>query len=187
MGFTDLKMIVNKKDSDICSDKELLKLYAEYDEYVYSTGKPVSFRENIKPKMSSRTLKLMEGVFIPLYFNRIMPEAIAILIRPQNQLLALGMDQLCILPFSTLQSVLTRRKYSIQLPIFNKSLARMEILCFSQLLKGKHAGEIAESLGIKQVTVESYISNLKNKCGVNTKGELIEFLAENRILETIIV
>ena len=63
----------------------------------------------------------------------------------------------------------------------------MEIRTLIQLLKGLHAGEIAQALGIKQTTTESYLVNIKNKLSVEKKSDIIDRVAKEKILQQILL
>lgn len=84
-----------------------------------------------------------------------------------------------------LDALLVRPRYDFQLDNNRFILSRMEIKSLVQLLKGQHAGEIATSLNLKQTTVESYLSNIKNKLGINSKSQLIQFIVKNQLLQQI--
>jgi len=84
-----------------------------------------------------------------------------------------------------LDALLVRQRYPIQLDTGKFTLSRMEIKTLVQLLKGQHSGEIAAALGLKQNTVESYLSNIKNKLGVNLKSELLQTVINNQLLQQI--
>jgi DNA-binding NarL/FixJ family response regulator len=63
----------------------------------------------------------------------------------------------------------------------------MEIRTLIELVKGKHAGEIANELKLKQTTIESYLINIKNKLAVNNKSELIQLTLREEILQQVII
>lgn len=50
--------------------------------------------------------------------------------------------------------------------------------CIFHLVKGKTTTQIAESLGLSQRTVESYLDNIKNKLGCNSKSMLIDTILQ---------
>ncbi|MFI4919367.1 MAG: helix-turn-helix transcriptional regulator [Legionellales bacterium] len=82
---------------------------------------------------------------------------------------------------------LVKRSYSIWLYNRQLSLSKMEIRTLIQLLKGSHAGQISQTLGIKQTTVESYLTNIRNKFSVNNRYELIQLITSEKILQQIIL
>lgn len=45
--------------------------------------------------------------------------------------------------------------------------------------------KIGRSLNLKQSTIESYLSNIKNKLGVSLKSELIQKIIDTQILQNI--
>jgi DNA-binding CsgD family transcriptional regulator len=187
MGFNDLKSFMHKTDADLYSDKKLLDVYRTDDERVYDSGTVQKIMGEIKPDRHPKLIKTMEGLSYPVYLKGRTPEAIFFMHQPKNKLITLGMGIMCTATAEELQSLLARNSYQVEGPFGPMTLARMEILCFAETMKGKHAGEIAEQFGLKQVTVESYLSNLKNKCGVGKKSELAQFFIDHKIFEKIIV
>lgn len=85
-----------------------------------------------------------------------------------------------------LDTLLNKPRYQIKLDIGQVTLSKMEIKTLVQLLRGKHAGEIAKFFQLKQTTVESYLSNIKNKLGVRLKSELIQRVINNQLLQQVI-
>jgi DNA-binding CsgD family transcriptional regulator len=96
-------------------------------------------------------------------------------------------DALFQLSTAQIDQRLTKRTYPIDLGTHQITLSKMEIKTIIELIKGKHAGEIACALGIKQSTVESYLLNLKNKLGVNLKSELVSCIINNQLLQKIVL
>jgi len=186
MGFSDLKQFMHKKDEDLCDDATLLKTYREYDEAVYCSDQSIYAEAPIKPKRL-KIQKNMKGSIHPLHLEGSKTDAVFFMHKPSNEILTLSMDSLLKLESGYLQAYLTKKSYLIQTKSFSFNLARMEILCFAEMLKGKTASQIAETLGIKQLTVESYFANLRDKCAVGKKNELVQFFIDNKILESIVV
>jgi DNA-binding CsgD family transcriptional regulator len=186
MGFSDLRKMLHKKDQEICSDENLLKVYREYDEEVYDTQQSISIEGVVKPD-DCNFEKTMRGKSLPFSMNGSHIDSVIFMHKPVNQVLSLDLETLITTPLNALKEYLINKSYPISFKHFQFSLTRMELLCFAELLKGKHAGEIAESIGIKQLTVESYLANLRNKCGVCNKSELIQFFINNPVIENIIV
>lgn len=85
-----------------------------------------------------------------------------------------------------LDALLKKSRYQIKLDIGYTTLSKMEIKTLVQLLRGKHSGEIAHSLELKQTTIESYLSNIKNKLGVRLKSELVQRVIHNQLLQQVI-
>jgi DNA-binding CsgD family transcriptional regulator len=187
VGFKSGNQIVGKFDDDLCSDKKLLKLYRDFDENVFDTQQPVLLEGDMKPHHVPKLVKSMRGVSHPLSLNSFRTDAVFMMTEPVNGLITISLAVLCTMTSHELQKVLTRSSYAVKAPFGEIRLARMELLCFAEVLKGKHAGEIADILGLKQVTVETYLSNMRNKCRVYKKSDLAEFIATNKILESIIV
>jgi DNA-binding CsgD family transcriptional regulator len=67
----------------------------------------------------------------------------------------------------------TNGHYCIEAPdnVFN--LSSRELECLFYTLRGKTAKQAAEILNLSKRTVESYIENIKNKFGCNTKSDLL--------------
>lgn len=86
-----------------------------------------------------------------------------------------------------LGGLLTKKSYPIRLEFGVVNLSKMEILTLIHLLKGLHAGEIAQTLGIKQTTVESYLVNIKNKLAVGKKRDLFHLLTSKKILQQVMI
>lgn len=80
---------------------------------------------------------------------------------------------------------LTKRSYPITFKNHDITLSKMEIKTIVQVIRGKHAGEIARILEIKQSTVESYLFNIKNKLSVNSKSDLISEIARTNLLSQV--
>jgi DNA-binding CsgD family transcriptional regulator len=187
MGYQDLKKFIYKKDKELTSDKKLLKIYDEVDDFVYTTEKSLQIEGDVSPDQHPNLVKTMVGAQYPLHVNSNKADAILIVVRPKNKLITLSLEHLITFSSTELQQYLRRTSYKIQLDDFELRLSRMELLSFAEMLKGNHAGETAETLNIKQITVESYLSNLRSKCGVSKKSELIHFFVDHHILERIVV
>lgn len=60
------------------------------------------------------------------------------------------------------------------------SLTTREKSCLSWFLKGRSASETAKKLFLSPRTVEHYIDNIKNKCGVSKKSDLFDYFEDWR-------
>lgn len=58
------------------------------------------------------------------------------------------------------------------------SFTEREKSCLYWFLKGRSASEIAKKLFLSPRTIEYYLDNIKNKCGVSKKSDLFDFLAD---------
>ncbi len=65
------------------------------------------------------------------------------------------------------------------LKIKDVALTKRELQCLQLTVKGFTAKKIARYLGISFRTVEEYLTNVRQKSGVNSKSELIELAIEN--------
>ena len=157
------------------------------DKGYIATESPLEVKGYVEPKNHPSLVKSMQGKIYPLYLGSDKPNAVLGIYMPQNQLLNLDINKALQLPAAELRQVLNRKSYTVKIKNIELKISKVELLCFIQLLKGKHAGEIAAIFNLKQVTVESYIKNLKNKCGVSLKSDLFAFFIENKILQQIVV
>ncbi len=58
------------------------------------------------------------------------------------------------------------------------SLTEREKSCIYWLLKGRSASETAKKLFLSPRTVESYLENIKNKCGISKKSDLFDYFVD---------
>lgn len=72
---------------------------------------------------------------------------------------------------------------NISIEIQNQVIAitRREAECLDLFSKGKTSKEIARSLNISPRTVEQYVTNLKNKSGINSKSNLIDIFRKVKV------
>ena len=103
----------------------------------------------------------------------------------ESSIQKLDFDTIFSITSEELRELLTKRNYPISLHAGLVFLAKMEICVLVQLLKGSHAGQIGQELGIKQTTVESYLVNIKNKLAVDNKKELIRLVTSRKILQQV--
>lgn len=187
MGLSALKDIMHLRDEALCSDAVLLRIYREHDETVYSEDKPLYVQADISPDRQQKLIKSMEGMIYPLHHASNKADAVVLLHKPSNEMISLNLGILLSVSADNLAKHLTKHSYIVQYNDYTISLARMELLCLSELIKGKSASKIAETLGLKSSTVESYLINLRDKCGVDTKRDLVQFFIDSNILESIVL
>lgn len=187
MGLPSLKDIIHKTDAELYVDTSAIKTYQQDDEFIYDTNQSLKIEGTINPLNQIKLHKTMIGSMHPLHIESGHPDAVLLVTKPKNKMITLSIEHLLKLSFQDLQGLLVHRSYQAECDRLTISLARMELLCFAELLKGKNACQIAQAIGIKQLTVESYLSNLKNKCGLGKKSDLIQFFIDNNLLEKIIV
>lgn len=60
-------------------------------------------------------------------------------------------------------------------------LTQRELSCVAYLLQNRTAAETAQLMNLSKRTVESYLDNIKNKLGCNTKLELVKILASSKL------
>lgn len=61
-----------------------------------------------------------------------------------------------------------------------RTLTPRERSCLYWFLRGRSASETAKLLFLSSRTVESYLENVKNRCGVSKRSELFDYLADWR-------
>jgi len=187
MGLKNLHQLRSLNDYDLSKNIKDANTYREYDRYVLEEGKTLPVNEVICPKQKDSIVKTMQGKLYPLSANNDRANYVLGIVSPTSKLLKLDFDTLFSLTQEELSELLIKRSYTVQLQSGSVSLSRMEIRTIVQLLKGAHAGEIARELKIQQTTVESYLTNIKNKLVVNSKGELINRVISQKLLQQIVL
>ena len=188
MGLESLKKLINQTNFELYRDIKKIKLYLQHDEEVLESGETLGIAAEVSPIKNKLINKHMVGNLYPI-FNTDTMGTIGVLgiVTAQHQPFTLNLEDAISLTAQEFNAFFTRCSYSIDL--FNQaiSFSRREIQCMIELIKGKHAGEIAENLALKQSTVESYLINLKNKLGVNTRSHLIMTILDQKIIQQIIL
>jgi DNA-binding CsgD family transcriptional regulator len=179
--------LISKDDTAITDNKKLVRIYQDLDDSAISSEKVQTVRECVQPKAYKNLVKVMVGKIFPLYLNSDAPNSVLGIYIPETKILNITPNQIFSLSSEEWQQFLSRRTYYADINGISFSFSRREILCVIELLKGKQAGQIAETFSLKQSSVEYYIQNLKNKCGVVKKNELIDFFIKNEILQQMIV
>lgn len=187
MGLRNLKQLQQASDQELSKNKSDAQKYQELDAYVLEEEKTLSVSETLRPQLNQPIEKTMEGTLYPIATEQGARFVFGV-VYPSNKLLKLDFATLFTLNQHDLNQLLIKRSYSIQSSSGTMlSLSKMEIRTIIELLKGAHAGEIAQALQIKQTTIESYVANIKNKLSVRTKKELIQWILTENILEQIII
>lgn len=187
MGLKNLHQLRSLNDYDISKNKKDADLYRELDNFILDEGKALSVSEVISPNYNQPLAKTMQGHLYPLSANTDRANYVLGIVTPEDKLLKLNFDTIFKLTQRELGELLIKRSYTINLSFGSITLSKMEIRTLVQLLKGAHAGEIAKELILKQTTVESYLSNIKSKLAVDTKGELINRVVSEKLLEQVIL
>lgn len=187
MGLSNLSQLKVLSDQDMSKNKQDAKKYRALDCEVLESKKRIEVCEILTPEYNPTIIKTMSGSLIPMLADNGKCEYILGLVAPKNQLLKLTWESVFALDITEISQLLIKKRYEIRLAIGQIHLSKMEILSLIELVKGKHAGEMARSLGLKQNTVESYISNIKNKCGVNSKSELINILITQQVFNQVML
>jgi DNA-binding CsgD family transcriptional regulator len=187
MGLDHLKQLRSLNDRDLSKDKKDADKYRLLDCYVLEEKKPLVVSELISPHYNQPILKTMEGTLYPLLAENDQAKYVLGIVKPKSKVLKLDFDTLFKINTNDLKTLLKKRSYLIKLSFGNISLSRMEILTLIHLLRGAHAGEIAQALSIKQTTIESYLGTIRDKFDVDSKSKLINLITSNKILEQIIL
>lgn len=187
MGLKNGAEIAGMEDTMLCSDKALTDRYQDYDKKVLETGMPIVLSDTIQPKYNDGYVNIMEGMEYPLYGKSGRPEYVLGIVTPKMRPMKLDWNTLFNLDGNKLENLLSKKGYTLKSSMSQIRFSRRELQVLIALIQGKRAGETADTLNLKQSTVESYIKNIKNKIGVNSKSELIHYLTDNRLLEQIIL
>ena len=177
----------NKNYEKIINTKKITIIHQKQEEEVLLSNKPMSFRELVEVKDQKNMRKVIITTLYPLQIESETPNGVLRICYPENKQWFLYLDKILHLPVAEINQYLNQKKYEFSVNKIIYSFSRRELMCLIELLKGKQAGEIAEELKLKQVTVEFYIKNLKNKCGVSQKSELVRFFINNHILQQIVI
>lgn len=181
-GYKSNKDTLNRKDSEFCRDKQKVNIYHELDDQVFDTCLPNVVCEEIYPERNKLT-KLVAGTMYPIMNDSGKPIAVLGIFHLKNQIWQLTLDLALNLSDEELDDLLVKRSYLVTVYHRTLSIAKREIQCLIGLMKGKHAGEIALSLNLKQSTIEFYIDNLKNKLGAVSKSSVINTAFEQKIIQ----
>ncbi|MCX7115303.1 MAG: helix-turn-helix transcriptional regulator [Gammaproteobacteria bacterium] len=187
MGLQNIQQLRQLNDYDISKNKAEVKKYRDHDSQVIEEGSTLRVSELISPQYNQPIEKTMEGAIYPLFKDKARAQYVLGIVTPKCKLLKLDFDTLFKLTPKELLELLVKRSYTIHLPFGSITLSKMEIRTIIQMIKGDHAGDIAKALSIKQTTVESYLTNIKNKLAVDSKSELIRLVLSGRILEQIAI
>lgn len=187
MGLSNIKQLRTSTDEEMSQNKKDAKKYRDLDCQVLDSHKSIEVSEVVSPEYNQSVIKTMSGTLRPIFSESGKTKYVMGLVAPESKLIRLNWDAVFSLDATEISELLTKRSYDIILPFGCIRLSRMEISCLIELVKGKHAGEIAQTLGLKQSTIESYLANIKNKCGVFNKSELINLLITQKVFEQVMV
>ena len=187
MGLQTLNQLRQANDAGMSKNQADAIKYRQLDECILEEGKTLCVTEVISPKLNQPVEKVMEGKLYPLLTEDSTKGFVLGIVTPKCKLLKLDFDTIFKLSVEELKALLMKRSYSIQLSFGTITLSKMEICTLIQMMKGCHAGEIATALSIKQTTVESYLTNIKNKLAVTSKSELITLVSSSNLLQQVIV
>lgn len=185
MGIKSLHKIINCVDQDISRDPEKIKLYREHDAQVLETEQFLAVNELVLPLYNDLITRQMIGSIYPLYAKSSKPVAVMGIVKSHQLPVKLTLEQAVTLSSETLTHYVNKLKYKIKMSHYSISLSRREVHCMIELVKGKHAGEIADALRLKQSTIEFYINNLKDKLGAINRSNLISTIFSEQIIQQI--
>lgn len=188
MGKQTSKHIIRRNDKELTDNKALLKTIKQHDAFIVEESKILEVCETIEPKDAQHLIKKVRGTLhalVPEAKNK--PPLILGLFYPCTQLLSLDLETVFRLPIRELKQLLTKRSYSVVFRSIKLHLSQREIEVILGVVRGWDAGDIAAQLGLKQMTVESYLKNIKNKLGINYKSELIWAVLEANLLGQILL
>ena len=149
--------------------------------------KILTVSERVAPKHNQPIIHTMQGKLYPLLAENGQASHVLGMVSPTVKLLKLDWDTVFSLTVNELDALLSKRSYEIKLYFGSVMLSKMEIKTLIQLMRGAGAGDIAKALNIKQTTVESYLTNIKNKFGVSHKSELTNLVINEKILHKIML
>lgn len=188
MGLKNIQQLRQSTDQELSTSAQNAQKYRELDCCILEENCAIAVKEQIAPKKNQPIMKMMQGKLYPLSSeNKQCKGYVLGIVAPESQLLKLDWDTIFQLTSTELRTLLVKRSFKLWLPWGDVVLSKMEVLTLIQLLKGQHAGEIAETLTLKQTTIESYLTNIKNKLGVNQKSELIHVVTKNQLLQQIVI
>ncbi|MDP3705348.1 MAG: LuxR C-terminal-related transcriptional regulator [Legionellaceae bacterium] len=187
MGLKNLQQLRNSSDHELSADVREAKKYHELDRCILEECRTLEVKETVAPKNNHPIVKIMQGTLYPLLSDNGHTGCVLGIVSPESKLLKLDWDSVFQLTPLEMRALLVKRSFELELPWGLVSLSRMEILTLVQLLKGQHAGEIAEALNLRQTTVESYLMNIRNKLGVNQRSELMQVVTKHNLLQQVII
>lgn len=184
-GIQRAHELKNLTSFDLCRDRSLAKLYAQHDQLVLDTQRPLNVCADIKPKHDSNITEILKGTLYPLQLGIKKASAVVIVTHSMLQFKMRSLEDLLSLSASEVSFLLKKRSYPVRLSWGYVNIAKRELECLIQILMGKHAGEIAVELKLRQTTIESYVTNLKNKLGVCGRSELVAAAISARIFQQV--
>ncbi|MDP1604275.1 MAG: LuxR C-terminal-related transcriptional regulator [Legionella sp.] len=187
MGFQKGASLKNLTDYDLCRNKFKVKTYLAHDEEVLDTHRTIAVSEEILPKNNTSLITQLSGFIHPLFDEKFSTVGVLGIMSLHHQVLNLDLDSALKLSPQEIDQLLIKRTYRITFQNRLISLSKREIQCILELVKGAHAGEIADVLKLKQSTIEFYLKNIKNKLGENKKNNLIKTIFNHQLIEQIIL
>lgn len=187
MGLKCASDLTGRTDAELTRDQTKVQRYREDDAIVREEERELTISETVLPRYHSHLTQHLTGQLFPLYQHKSTPVATLGICRTSYHPFKLSIDILFSMTPTEIHQWLRKPSYPICVNKNPITISRRELQCVLELIKGKHAGEIAAALCLKQTTVESYLINLKNKLGVSLKSDLIQIIFKEKILEQVIL
>lgn len=187
MGLKNLRELIHQTDKNLCRDKNKTSTYIQHDQQVIEEENILDVYEEVLPKNRERLVQHMSGKLYPMYQHGSKPEAILGIVTTTFLPFKLDLETALSLTSCEINKLLTKPSYPVNVSGISLKLSRREIQCIIELIKGKHAGEIAQTLGLRQTTIESYIINIKNKLGAINKSNLLSIVFREKLLQQVIL
>lgn len=187
MGLKKLSDLLNLRDRDLCRDKNKTAIYLQHDQQVIEEERSLAVYEAVLPRKCGKLIQHMNGKLYPMYQHGSRPEAILGIVTPTFLPFKLDLETALCLTDGEMEKLLTKSSYSVQVSGIAIKLSRREVQCIIALIKGKHAGEIGQTLSLKQTTIESYIISIKNKLGAFSKSNLLDIVFSQKLLQQVIL
>lgn len=184
-GLKSLNELRNLNDYDLCNDKTKNKIFREMDEYVIDMEGPLEVCSEVAPKYNTLFREYLKGTLYPIFSKGSQPIAVMGIVKHERSQCKLTLESAISMSSVELNYALTKRSWMVT--VFNREIkiSRRELQCLIELIKGHHAGEIAETLLLRQTTVEGYIDNIKNKLGATSRSSLINTVFNQKIIQQI--
>lgn len=179
--------LIGRNSEDLCANKQQVKPLLDLDQQVIESEKEILLEGKVIPDAMPWQTYQVQGSMYPISINDGKPELALVIAETKVIPIRLDLSTVISMSFDELNLRLNRNSYFILCYGIMQKISRREIQCIVEMIKGKHAGQIAQTLQLKQSTVESYIKSLKEKLGATNKNSLLETVFREKILEQIVI
>ena len=187
LGLTHCHDIHSKTDDDFYQCKKQIETFKRQTEQVIETGQALEVSEEIGPFRHDKLTKLVIGKLYPIYTHYNNPSYILGITAPKLAPFKLNIKIAISLSIAEILELLQRRNYAVSIYDRRITLSKRELQCLIATIQGMHAGIIANKLGLRQTTIESYFENIKDKFGANDKHSMLETMFKEKVLDQIIL